>query len=805
MPGFSIERKGKGAWIHHSIPYLNKTLAKEIFRKLPPALKTLAEEQGITEDDCLITARFDMNFEEKYVDGWLLLTKTQVMIAQSVKDFLYTKQYKGCMDQREKITGSKTYELQMLSVTETASLQVLKQVATNILFYRPEGEENDIRLALCSNMYLAQLRHFAAVFEAVKEGKELTEELLRGEKEEEYCSKCGTMYPDPERKICPRCMNKSSVFFRTLSYFRPYAASIAGMFICIIATALLNLVWPYLNGTILYDKVLAKDPQFLEFLNLPAGKYVTALLLVVLSMFMTKLTIQVFGIIQGVLNARIIPGVVMKLKTDVFDSMGRLSMGFYNSKQTGSLMTRVMGDSEEVTGFFIDGLPFMASNIFSLVATAVIMLRMNWKLAVPVLIWIPVVLFTSYKMAPTLFNYFSSRHRARRSLNSRVNDNLTGARVVKAFGQEEKELVRFDKYNKKLMHADVDLVRFDNHFTVLYAAVENLSNLLVWALGGYMLFRYGDLELGILITFISYVGQLNNPLDFIAFSFHWWAESMTSAQRMFEIIDSLPEITEKENPVHMDNMRGDIELKNVWFRYPEQKEYALKNISIKINAREKWSIVGENGSGKSTFIKLLARLYDVEQGEILVNGVNIKEYDYEKYVSRFSVVFQDSQLFSMSVYENITFSGPLKENGPRFEDAAEKAGIKGKIAGLSNAEDTIIHRDFDDNGYEPSGGEVQKIALARAIYKDGSLFILDEPTASMDPRAEYELYSHFNYVTKDRTVIFISHRLSSTRFCDKVALFSGGAILEIGTHKELMESNHYYKELYMMQAQYYRD
>ena len=248
-----------------------------------------------------------------------------------------------------------------------------------------------------------------------------------------------------------------------------------------------------------------------------------------------------------------------------------------------------------------------------------------------------------------------------------------------------------------------------------------------------------------------------------------------------------------------------IEFKNVWFRYPEQKEYALKNISIKINAREKWSIVGENGSGKSTFIKLLARLYDVEQGEILVNGVNIKEYDYEKYVSRFSVVFQDSQLFSMSVYENITFSGPLKENGPRFEDAVEKAGIKGKIAGLSNAEDTIIHRDFDDNGYEPSGGEVQKIALARAIYKDGSLFILDEPTASMDPRAEYELYSHFNYVTKDRTVIFISHRLSSTRFCDKVALFSGGSILEIGTHKELMESNHYYKELYMMQAQYYRD
>ena len=794
MPGFSIERKGKGARIHHSIPYLNKTLAKEIFRKLPLALKTLAEEQGITEDDCLITARFDMNFEEKYVDGWLLLTKTQVMLAQSVKDFLYTKQYKGCMDQREKITGSKTYELQMLSVAETASLQVLKQVATNILFYRPEGEENDIRLALCSNMYLAQLRHFAAVFEAVKSGKELTEELLRGEKEEEYCSKCGTMYPDPERKICPRCMNKSSVFFRTLSYFRPYAASIAGMFICIIATALLNLVWPYLNGTILYDKVLAKDPQFLEFLNLPAGKYVTALLLVVLSMFMTKLTIQVFGIIQGVLNARIIPGVVMKLKTDVFDSMGRLSMGFYNSKQTGSLMTRVMGDSEEVTGFFIDGLPFMASNIFSLVATAVIMLRMNWKLAVPVLIWIPVVLFTSYKMAPTLFNYFSSRHRARRSLNSRVNDNLTGARVVKAFGQEEKELVHFDKYNKKLMHADVDLVRFDNHFTVLYAAVENLSNLLVWALGGYMLFRYGDLELGILITFISYVGQLNNPLDFIAFSFHWWAESMTSAQRMFEIIDSLPEITEKENPVHMDNMRGDIELKNVTFSYDKNKTI-LKNVSLKVEGGRMLGIVGRSGAGKTTLVNMISRLYDPDEGEIFIDGIPVKDIAFNDLRRNVAMVSQETYIFMGSVYSNIAYANPdaTKEE---VVQAAVLASAHDFICKMPDGYDTIIGA----TGRELSGGERQRISIARAILANPRILILDEATASVDTETEKAIQASINFLIKGRTTISIAHRLSTLRDADRLVVMDEGRITEEGSHEELLARKGTYFKLRELQT-----
>lgn len=778
----------------HPITCRNKTLAEELFQKLPPVLKNLAEERGITKEGCLLAVRFDMNFEEKYVDGWLLLTRDRIMVAQSVRDPLYTKQYKGCMEQKEKFLGSRTYEIRLLSVAETASMQVLKQVATNVLFYRPEGEEDDIRLALCSNMYLVPLRRFAAVFEAVKTGKELTEELLRGEKEEEYCSKCGTMYPDPERKICPRCMNKSSVFFRALSYFKPYAASIAGMFVCIMATALLNLIWPYLNGTILYDKVLARDPAFLDFLNLPAGKYVTALLLVVLSMFMTKLSLQVFGIIQGVLNARIIPGVVMKLKTDVFDSMGRLSMGFYNSKQTGNLMTRVMGDSEEVTGFFLDDLPYMASNILSLVATAVIMLRINWKLAVPVLVWIPVVLFTSYKMAPTLFNYFSSRHRARRSLNSRVNDNLTGARVVKAFGQEEKELVRFDKYNKKLMHADVELVRFDNRFTVLYAAVENLSNLLVWALGGFMLFHYGNLELGVLITFISYVAQLNNPLDFLAFSFHEWAESMTSAQRMFEIIDSLPDITEKEEPVHMEHMKGDIQLKNVTFSYDKNKTI-LKNVSLEVEGGKMLGIVGRSGAGKTTLVNMISRLYDPDEGEILIDGIPVKDIAFTDLRRNVAQVSQETYIFMGSVYSNIAYANPgaTKEEVVR---AAVLASAHDFICKMPDGYDTIIGA----TGRELSGGERQRISIARAILANPRILILDEATASVDTETEKAIQASINFLIKGRTTISIAHRLSTLRDADRLVVMDEGRITEEGSHEELLAKKGTYFKLRELQT-----
>ncbi|MFQ9510165.1 MAG: ABC transporter transmembrane domain-containing protein [Lachnospiraceae bacterium] len=770
-------------------------MKKDTFKRLPPTLKKQVEAYGVTEENYILSARFDMDFEEKFVDGWLLLTKEQVVIAQATKEPMHVKQYKGCVDHKDKMSGSQSYNITIRKVREIASLQVLKQVATTILFYRPEAEgAQDYRLAISSNLYMGQLRHLTAVFKALKEGKELTEELLQGEKEDEYCPKCGTMYPDRNRKICPKCMNKSSVFFRAISYFKPYIASIVGMFGCILGTAILNLAWPYLNGTILYDKVLARDEHFLKILNLPAGKFATALFLVVLSMFLTKLCIQICGIIQGVLNARIIPGVVKKLKTDVFDSMGKLSMGFYNSKQTGNLMTRVMGDSEEVTGFFIDGLPYMASNIFSLIATAVIMLKINWKLAVPVLIWIPVVLFTSYKMAPILFNYFSSRHRARRSLNSRVNDNLTGARVVKAFGKEEKELSRFDKYNKKLMSADIELVRFDNRFTVLYSAVENLSNLLVWGLGGFLLFHYGDLEIGVLITFISYVTQLNNPLDFLAFSFHWWAESMSSAQRMFEIIDSIPEITEKEDPVHMSDMKGDIELKNVTFSYDKNKTI-LKHVSLKVEGGKMLGIVGRSGAGKTTLVNMISRLYDPDEGEIFIDGVLVKDIAFSDLRRNVAMVSQETYIFMGSVYSNIAYANP---NATKEEvvHAAVLASAHDFICKMPDGYDTIIGA----TGRELSGGERQRISIARAILANPKILILDEATASVDTETEKAIQASINYLIKGRTTISIAHRLSTLRDADRLVVMDEGEITEEGTHEELLKKKGTYYKLRELQT-----
>ena len=240
---------------------------------------------------------------------------------------------------------------------------------------------------------------------------------------------------------------------------------------------------------------------------------------------------------------------------------------------------------------------------------------------------------------------------------------------------------------------------------------------------------------------------------------------------------------------------------DVSFRYPGQNTYSLKNINLTINAGEKLAVVGENGAGKTTFIKLLCRLYDPTEGEILLDGICIKDISYDSYLKLIGAVFQDYKLFAFTLKENICFDH--EENDENIIDILQKNGMGDKIVELDKGIHTSVYKTFDENGFEPSGGEGQKIALARAIYKDAPIILLDEPTSALDPKAENELYQNFYNIVKGKTAVFISHRMSSTRICDRIILFQAGKIIETGTHEKLMAQKGKYYELFQMQAQYY--
>lgn len=245
----------------------------------------------------------------------------------------------------------------------------------------------------------------------------------------------------------------------------------------------------------------------------------------------------------------------------------------------------------------------------------------------------------------------------------------------------------------------------------------------------------------------------------------------------------------------------DIEFRDVSFKYPGSEEYALRHVNMKFRIGERLAVVGRNGSGKTTFIKLLCRLYDSTEGRILLNGVDIHKYDYDEYMRVFTVVFQDFRLFAFTLGQNV--AAGLEFDKEFCEECLEKVGFGEKLRSLPDGTDTYLYKNFDKNGVEISGGEAQKIALARALYKNAPFIILDEPTAALDPIAEAGIYEQFNDIVGSKTAVYISHRLSSCRFCDRIAVFERGSVVQVGVHDELIETDGNYKQLWEAQAKYY--
>lgn len=307
-----------------------------------------------------------------------------------------------------------------------------------------------------------------------------------------------------------------------------------------------------------------------------------------------------------------------------------------------------------------------------------------------------------------------------------------------------------------------------------------------------------SLAIGNIALFREYFGKISDTLV----GYSDTAKYMEYYNR-FMVLESRFRKTGRERVRISADDSFDIAFRDVSFRYPGQAEFALEHMSFTVHSREKISIVGENGAGKSTLVKLLMRLYDPTEGEILVNGIDIRQYDYEEYLSMFAPVFQDYKLFAFTVGENI--SSFWNENQEKVEEAARKSGIHGKIMQLPGKYETFLTKQFDEEGVEFSGGEQQKIALARTYCKTRALItILDEPTSALDPRAEYAVYQEFNDLIGERTAFFISHRLASAKFCDKILVIKDKRVSEYGSHAELMQRDGYYHMLYDMQASYYQ-
>ena len=363
--------------------------------------------------------------------------------------------------------------------------------------------------------------------------------------------------------------------------------------------------------------------------------------------------------------------------------------------------------------------------------------------------------------------------------------------VIQNFKNFEKRSLEHNKHYTKLLPYLYAMAAFQ---VIITALVMGFVAVKAWG---------GMLKADDLVRFVGAVPMLTaaiGQVGQIPFVINWGLANIGYLRKIYEYPDdmhkgTLP--TEKR-----DDNQYDIEFKNVSFKYPGCDTYALKNVSLKLKIGEHLAFVGHNGSGKSTFIKLLCRLYDPTEGEIFLNGIDIKKYDINEYMALFGVVFQDFSLFSVPLSQNVTTS--MDFDRERLMLCLDRAGISDRVQELKYKEDTVLYKDFDDEGVEISGGEAQKIAIARALYRDAPFVVLDEPTAALDPVSEFEIYSRFNSFTDGKTAVYISHRLSSCRFCNSILVFDNGRIVQQGSHDELVQNTDgKYYQLWTAQSQYY--
>lgn len=670
-------------------------------------------------------------------------------------------------------------KIERYSLSELGELTCERLLSTSRLISEKEG---DTKIILVFSIgYLSDVEKLIKVIKNIRQGVPPFNDVIVDE--ELFCPKCGTRYPEPERKLCPKCMDRISITRRLLGFFAHYRKKVAIILITMLAGSVFSIFSPLVGSKFFIDEVLTEG-----------GSYYGAVLAAVCLIFFVRAVGVALNILYSYVLARTVPWIVQDLKLKIFEAMQRLSVGFYTSKRTGSLMNRINQDANNIYWFFVDGVPYVIVNVLTFTGVIVLMCILNIKLAMICIAIIPVAIGL-FRILWSVFRKYHHKNWIYNSqLNSMVSDSVNGQRVIKAFAREDDEAHRFSEVSDK--QAAVDIRSINTAYTAfpLIYLFMFFGQVIVTVIGGYMVLE-DEISLGTLLTFISYLSMLYGPLEFMSWVSNWWARCVDSAQRVFEIIDAKPDITEPENPVILDRIRGDIEIKGVKFEY-DPATPVLKGLDLSIKAGTMLGIVGKTGAGKSTLANLIARLYDVTEGSITIDGVDIKQLSLAQLRKSIGVVSQDIYLFIGTIADNIRYARP----DASMEDvirAAKAASAHDFIMMLPDAYETRVGA----GGHDLSGGEKQRLSIARTILQDPDILILDEATAAMDTETEASIQKALADLQKGRTTIAIAHRLSTLRDADAIAVISDGKVVEYGTHKDLMQKKGEYYKLYSIQLE----
>ena len=484
--------------------------------------------------------------------------------------------------------------------------------------------------------------------------------------------------------------------------------------------------------------------------------------------------------------------IIKDLRISLFGLMMRFKMKYFDTSSVGRLTTRAVNDIETISSIFSQGLFMIIADLLKMTAIATFMLYQSWRLSLIVFVILPVILIATRLFQRAMKVAFEEVRSQVANLNSFVQERITGMKIVQVFAREQTEYKQFFAINEKHKKAWIKTVWYNSIFFPIAEMASSVAiGLLVW-FGGLNAAANGVITLGLVVAFIELAQMLFRPLRQIADKFNTLQMGMVAAKRVFEILDTKAHISNQGTQV-LKNTKGAIVFKNVCFSYVEG-EQVIKDISFTVQPGETIAIVGATGAGKSTIINLLNRFYEINSGDILIDGVSIKDYTLASLREQIGVVLQDVFLFADTIHNNISLNNPAISN-QEIQKAANQIGVSKFIDSLPGK----FQYNVKERGVMLSSGQRQLIAFLRAYVSNPGILILDEATSSVDSYSEQMIQTATDTITKDRTSIVIAHRLATIKKADKILVMDAGKIVESGTHKELLDLEGYYRTLYKVQ------
>ena len=575
-----------------------------------------------------------------------------------------------------------------------------------------------------------------------------------------------------------------ALLLRIFSYLKPYWKQLILVLICIVVTAYMTLLPSILTGRIIDEGLIGRNLRML-------------IILIVLSLAVT-LGSNLIGVVSDYLNSWIAQHITFDMRNKMFRHLQMMSQRFFTSNNQGDVITRMTSDIDGVQSTITNTFTSIISNVITLIVAMIAMFQKNWILALIGIVIVPLFALPTRRAGKTRWTLTRESQECNDQINGILNETLSvsGQTLVKLFGKEDYEYGRYEDLNRKMIRLNIRERMAGRWFRVVLSTVSSVGPMLLYLVGGILMMRYdANLTVGDITVLVALLGRMYGPVNSLLNIQVDWVRSMAMFTRIFEYYDMPVEIKNAPDAIvpPADQVAGRVDFSNVYFAY-EPERMILKDVSFTLKQGDCVAIVGPSGSGKSTMINLIPRLYDVTEGSVQFDGTDVRQLDLAFLRSQIGIVTQDTYLFNGSIRDNLLYAKP-EATEEELVEACKKANIYDFISKQEKGLDTMV----GNRGLKLSGGEKQRISIARVLLKDPTLLIFDEATSALDSISEQAIQDAIDPLIQSRTSILIAHRLSTILAADEILVLKDGTIVERGQHKDLVKAGGIYTELYETQ------